>query len=268
MEHVDKIVNKLEFGATEPFEGIINGERVFIKTFNNRWSNKILVNEYLCLKLAQVLDMPIPNGGICLIDEYTEIGEDVDLDYDETIEGVGFYSKRLEKATKFMADVNLARIISNKEDINKIILFDHLIYNDDRHDGNLLLTMNNRGMYIIDHSHVFNLKHNWTEEGLAALMLREDYMDLKILQSNLAGVYTQFIEIGIVTKEKLINQSEQFKEKINEQVITNIIDEMPEVWVVNKKELLKLVEYLLYRLNHLNIIIENIISYLNMSGGV
>ena len=99
-------------------------------------------------------------------------------------------------------------------------------------------------------------------------MIEEDYKSLKILESNLSGVYNPFIELGIVTKGKLTYQLELFKEKINEEVLRSIIDELPEVWIDNKRDLLKLNEYIMYRLNKLNIIIENICSYLNLWGSV
>lgn len=268
---VNKILRKLPYGATEPVEGIIDGENVIIKTFKNRWGYKILINEYICLKIAMLLKLPIPDGGICNITKNTELSEELksQLQYDDDICGIGFYSKRLSKVTKFICDTELVKAIKNKEDMNKILLFDYLIYNEDRHNGNILLNFskNESKMYIIDHSHVFNLQNRLNERELDLLMQQEDYKDNKILITETYCIYKPFIDAQIITKEKLISAYEIFKSLLNNDILEDIIKDLPQVWITDKNDLKKLKEYILYRLQNMNNIIEQIAKNIVMSGG-
>ena len=47
IKNVSKITRLIESGATEPLEGIIDDNIVIIKTFNNRWGNNVLINEFI-----------------------------------------------------------------------------------------------------------------------------------------------------------------------------------------------------------------------------
>jgi hypothetical protein len=272
-QDVDKILRCIEYGATEPFEGTIQGTHVFIKTFNNRWSNKILINEYICLKLGKLLGLPIPDGGVCCITDQTDISNvEPDLDYDEHITGKGFYSKRIERSTKFIRSHSIVSNIENKYDINKIILFDHLIYNNDRHEGNLMFSMGGdiKGyrMHIIDHSHVFNLHYTWNAVKIQQLIHDEDYNDTKILRCNYHETYEVFNELNIITRTDLENEIILFKSRIDEEILRGIVKDIPEEWITDINDIEKLIDYIMYRLYNLDNMKEMIINYLEEPGGV
>lgn len=175
--------------------------------------------------------------------------------------GYGFYSKRLEKVTKFSPKINVVKLIENKFEINKIILFDHLIYNDDRHDGNLLIGLKTSNIYIIDHSHVFNLTYRWDAEGLEKL-INNDHSSNEIMDNNLELVYQPFIDLKIITKENLIQEANAFKKVINRELLEEIVNEIPKEWISNRCDIDKLIDYILYRLNNMNSFIEIITKYL------
>lgn len=88
MDEVTKLLEKLP-ASTDPFEALIKQKYVYVKTFGSRWSNRILINEYICLELAKALGLTIPDGGICIINEKTDIQDVIDdIDYDESINGI------------------------------------------------------------------------------------------------------------------------------------------------------------------------------------
>lgn len=272
MKKVTKLLERLE-ASTDPFEAKIGENYVYVKTFNCRWSNKILINEYVCLEIAKALNLSIPNGGVCLIDEKTD-KDDVrdDIDYEENINGLGFYSEKIYNVGPSIQAINVINNIVNKDEINSIILFDHLIYNIDRHNGNLLINYGNNidgfKMYIIDHSHVFNLKHNWDFQGLNKLIINEDFKDKIILDSNYKDVYKYFYDLGIINESSLNIAADKFKKVITENLLDNIFNSIPKVWIYNLEDLIKLKEYILYRLNNIDYMIDMIINYNINIGGI
>lgn len=272
MEEVTKLLERLE-ASTDPFEAKINDKYVYVKTFGGRWSNRILINEYICLEIAKALNLPIPNGGFCLINDKTDITDVIDdIAYDETIYGVAFYSEKIHNVNPSIKSLNVVKNIVNKDAINSIVLFDHLIYNRDRHAGNLLINYNNSlegfKMYIIDHSHVFNLQHNWNVQGLQNLIANDDYKDEIILDLNYKKVYKNFYEIRVLNEESLKSAAENFKIVITEELLDNIISNIPKVWIYNLEDLIKLKEYILYRLSNIDYIVNMIIKYTIIKGGV
>lgn len=265
MSHVTKLLRRIK-AATEPFEGIIGDKRAFIKAPNGVWGNKVLINEFICLKLAQKLRLPIPNGGICIIDDNTNIDNIIDeIDYDENINGVCFFSERIEKSNPIVNSLKVIENIVNKSDINKIALFDHIIYNEDRHEGNILIQHStNFGsftMYIIDHSHVFNLKHNWNKEKLENLIEENDFKDTKIMMLNNDTLYKNFFELGILDEDLLKEESEIFKSIINENLLDDIISQIPNEWISNYDDIIALKKYILYRVSNIDYMVQIILSY-------
>ena len=272
MDEVTRLLERLQ-ASTDPFEALIKRKYVYVKTFGSRWSNRILMNEYICLELAKALGLTIPDGGSCIINEKTDRQDVIDdIDYDENINGIAFYSEKIHNVNPSINSISVVNNIINKEEINSIILFDHLIYNIDRHRGNLLLNYGNEinglKMYIIDHSHVFNLQHNWDATGLQRLINDEDYKNEQILDLNYTEVYRYFYELGILNENLLKIAATNFKIIVTDELLDNIINNIPSVWIINKDDLLKLKEYILYRLNNIDYIVEMIMKYDKYLGGV
>lgn len=269
MKQVIKLIRRLD-ASTEPFEGILDGKNVFVKIPNGTWGKKILINEFICLRLAQALNIPIPNGGKCIINEKTDIDNVIDeIDYSEDITGVCFFSERLEKSQPIVIYENALSKIANKFDINKIALFDHIIYNEDRHKGNILLqhsmSIGYLLMYIIDHSHVFNLKHEWNKNNLKELISNEDFKDKKIMELNNDELYKIFFELKILNRSELIKEKNKFQLIINDNLLDKIFKEIPKEWVSDEEDLDALKKYILYRVNNIDYFVELILSY---NGGV
>jgi hypothetical protein len=260
---VDVILGKVGTGITEPLHGIINKEHVIVKTYNNIESNRVLINEYVSYSMAKALDLPIPDGGICLIDKQTQI--DKSLGFEEDKFGLGFYSKRIDRVTNIVNSPTLiSRYIINKEDFKRIVLFDNLIFNKDRHKGNILIDIGKKGnnkLYIIDHTHVFRIGSLWDKYQLQRMMNEEDYSSCEVMQSN-EPIYNIFLESITVNKEDLLYEAERFKLVLNGEFLQNLIFEIPNDWNIDKDERIMLLNYLIYRVNNIENICNVIYNYI------
>lgn len=259
---VEKITSVISNGVTQPLLGYINEKQVIIKHYQNRWGTQVLANELICYEIAKVLDITIPNAGICIINENTNIDElqDEEEICIEDIEGIGFYSEKIIKTIEFIdIDSDLLEKIVNRDSIIRIMLFDHIIFNADRRDDNMMLGYG-KGiyMYIIDHSHVFHWENRNNIMGLDKNIDEEDYNDLKIMDKNIE-FYKNFL-----TKENIMDltkEKEFIISRLSEEKLRSIINKTPDKWLnVSEKE--TILRYLVYRINNLGNICNNIINYL------
>lgn len=247
--HVDKVLGRVGNGVTDPLDASLNsGERVIIKPFNNIQGNLVLFNEYICYRMCEKLDIPIPEAGIAILDEKTECLSEQAL-YSSDNYGYAYFSKRIDKAT--VVNRGIIHRISNKDDFYKIILFDHLVYNKDRNKGNLLVTSGRSiKLYAIDHSHVFKNQAIWDRYCLQAGMNSDDFNDIDIMESN-QKTYNYFWEYLKKDSAILLQLAEEFRTRINYTDLEMFINELPESWKIFAGDAIALQEYLIYRLNHL-----------------
>lgn len=246
-------------GITEPkFAFLDNDIQAVVKVYNGVEGNLVLFNEYLCYRLAILIGLEMPNSGICLLDKETKI---MNRATNESNEGYGFYSTYLNKATKIVSPI--ISLIKNKDDFYKIILFDHIIYNTDRNEGNLLVQYykNNILLKVIDHTHVFKNGAIWDKYCLHDGIKEKDYFSTDIMDRN-SVLYGMFFEHISYNKDVCKSLIPSFRQHIRNDKISEIIHEMPNKWLPeqNDQEALKL--YLLYRIEHLEDIIETIDRYL------
>ncbi len=261
--HVKEIIEPMTNGVTNPFHCIVDtGEYAVVKTFNNIQSNIVLINEFICYELALCVNLPIPESGVCLINEET-IGLDKLVEEDNNKEKIGpaFYSKRIDKVT-VLTGLKMVDLIENKQDILKVIVFDHLIYNSDRNKGNLIFCFKKKNifMYVIDHTHVFNKQCLWDRYQLEQCIEGNDYLDTAIIEKN-SLLYSMFFQREEMPLSKLLEISKEYKEKINEEKLREIICRVPREWNLSSDDGEMLIKYLLYRLDKLDdmckIIYEN-----------
>lgn len=266
LKEVSEVFDKTNSGATDPLIGVVDNKQAIIKISRNTYGPKVLVNEFICLEIAKILDLPIPNGGIGIINRNTNVEELLDHEISfEEVEGVCFFSEQLEKMVEFVdLSPELVNKIINKNDIVRVILFDHFIHNKDRHDGNILLkyainSKSNIVFSIIDHSHVFNMENNWAQVNVGV------YNEGDILQEN-EEVYSNFYSGVNINLEVLKEEARIFKDKLNESVIRDILNKLPEELLkIEDKD--KILEYLLHRLNIIDDICCFIYENIKCPGG-
>ncbi|MBX4271450.1 HipA family kinase [Clostridium estertheticum] len=263
VENIDEIVSEVGNGITEPFNAKIKDKHVIVKTFNNIESNKVLANEIICYRIAKKIHLPMPNGGICDIKKGILINDNVE--FNEERYGLGFYTDRLNKVTNIVNSTRvIQKYVTNKEDLPRIILFDHLIYNKDRHKGNILIDMatKNKKLHIIDHSHVFNLGPLWDEYQLRRFIDEKDYVSSEILEYNFP-LYRLFFESMKIDLKLLKHHCEDFKNTLTVDFIQDSVNNLPKEWGISENEKSMLIEYILYRLTNLDRICSVIIEYIH-----
>lgn len=150
--------------------------------------------------------------------------------------------------------------VANKDSYEKIILFDHLVYNTDRNKGNLLISTGkgDKLLYAIDHTHVFKNQTIWDRFCLIQGIQDNDFLNQDILLNN---GYVYFFRSKNINLDTLKLQASVFMNIINKELLENIVESIPNDWNINKADLDALIKYLLYRSEHLNEICEMIAQY-------
>lgn len=258
---ISQLCYNMKIGSTEPKFAILDdGRQVITKLYNGPEGNLVLFNEYLCYRLAILLDIPMPRSGICILDSSSEIQED-ELASTRNY-GKAFFSEYMPKVTKLLSPI--IGKMKNKEDFVKILLFDHIIFNTDRNPGNLLVRFckDDVSLKVIDHTHVFINQTFWDANCLKRAMEENDLLDTKVLEYN-SYLYEMFFHNFSITREMLEKESLVFKNKISRDIITEFISFIPDEWKPTQKDLDELVNYILYRVDNLDVIVSTILTYNN-----
>lgn len=258
-EHIKTVQHTIENGITQPKLGMTdNNIPVVIKTFNGPEGSLVLFNEYLCYRLAILLDIPMPVSGVCIIDQNTLI-------YNDCVApgqyGYGFYSTYLSKALPLVETI--ITLMKNKEVFFKILLFDHIIFNADRNAGNLLVQYYKKNviLQVIDHSHVFRNGAIWNESCLRRFMDERDYLSTEVLESN-EYLYSMFYHNMSVSQSALDALKVKFSDTVTAPILYHIISDIPTEWCPTDADIAALIEYLLYRVQHIDEICAAILNYL------
>mgnify|MGYP003418773221 CR=1 FL=1 len=258
---ISQLCYNMNLGSTEPKFAILeDGTQAIIKLFNGPEGNLVLFNEYLCYRLAILLDIPMPRSGVCIFDCSSEIQDESLADSHNY--GKAFFSEYMPKVTKLLPSI--IDKMKNKEDFVKILLFDHIIFNTDRNSGNLLVKFckDDISLKVIDHTHVFINQALWDASCLKRAIDENDLLNTKVLEYN-EYLYGMFFQNFRITKDMLEKESLLFKRKINRDIITKLIDCTPNEWKPKQKDLDELVNYILYRVENLDVIISTIMAYYN-----
>lgn len=254
-EYVDNLIFPIGNGATGPLLGTINGTDYVVKTFNNIQGNKTLINELVCYRIALQLKFPIPTAKLAIIDPKTIINNEVKEfeDFTKDCWGICFCSKYMKPVTIVNSYKMIQSTSNYKWLLPKLMLFDHLIYNKDRNMGNLLISLKkgNQSLYIIDHSHTFNLEAIWYKQGLYQKINDKDYLDQYIMQNN-SYHYSKFKQAMNIDMIAMKDSIDYFKNNLSLDFFQHIVDNIPEMWENNKSELKALSDYLIYRMEHLS----------------
>lgn len=257
--HVCSVDRREHKGVTEPYIATLSENEshflAFIKLKNNPEGHRCLINEIVSYRLAEMLGVLMPVSGIADISSETK-DNTYEVDINKNL-GSCFYSTLVEPA--FTLNERVMRYIDNKDIYEKIILFDHLIYNSDRNWGNLILRgkMGKKILYVIDHSHVFKNQAIWDSYSLLQGIKDMDYNDEDILDNN--DIYDLFAEDKRITKASLLSIANEFRNKCTEESISLVLKDLPKDWLINSNDLDALKKYLLYRSAHLNQMCEMIV---------
>lgn len=260
----------LNEGATEPINCILDDNtRAVVKYPNNNQGNLVLINEYLAYKIAEAINISTPSYGLCLLDENSVSSSEFKSQQNsyniikKNNYGICFYSSFIPNLIPLRP--TFARKISNPDGFQKMIIFDHLIYNRDRHNENVGICLDDMKFYAIDHSHSFKNRLYettciWEEKDFMNGIELKDYNSTDILESN-KEVYDTMWSTKAFNKKIALEQSYEIQKILTENFIRNIINSLPSSWSeqIKTTDLIALEKYINYRIIHLPDII-NVIS--------
>ncbi|NHN28990.1 HipA family kinase [Paenibacillus agricola] len=197
-----------------------------VKFKNNPSGTRVLVNEYVAARVAQLLSLPVPSFQIVHISDDFIKNNPALADHDFT-SGHQFASLYIEGCTFFSADLLRTDGISitNPEVLPGMIVFDFWLSNTDRKEKNVLVKADGNGghyIYMIDHGRCF-ADSNWTTKSLKEIKSR---LNLKVHQ-------WCFHHLG--GKEGLASYVEQIV-SLPEGEIRQIVQSIPQDWDVTAVE--------------------------------
>lgn len=263
--HVDLVYDPfIDFAATDPLLCSLNlGDeqiQAVVKMFNNRQGNLSLINEYIASRLCNLFGISLPQSGICYLDDRTNTSEYYDEHkiISEKNYGPAFYSKYIERTIEFIPKM-IARV--DKMQIANMLVFDHLVYNRDRHRGNVLIEVGKTiKFYLIDHSHIFKHECIWNHYTFEQGIEGSDYLDEAIFDTNY-DLYKNAILYADLHRADVERVSDAFQEKLTPQFLQGIIKEIPYEWSKGLDEDISALQaYVLYRAEHLPEMVELIVK--------
>lgn len=237
-------------GVTDPLLMKTTDDLYIVKTLDDKEQPKVLINEFVCYKLAKLLELPIPDASLMKISQEV-IDASFELQQLGVVPGIHFGSKFVNRSNTVITPPIL-NMITNKEDIPSIILFDQIIYNDDRtvNKGNLLFDLKAKALLIIDHSHVFRLGAIWD-----AGELKKIHEVPLCLVKEFHGQNYRFL-LKYVNGYNPFNKILQKVANISQEDIDWCLEGIPEQWELSLVDKNALKEFLLYRIDNVHKFLE------------
>lgn len=253
-----EVQNKLGNGSTIPYVVWCNdGNRYVVKFPGNPQGTKSLTNEYIASRMAKLLGLPIMDFSLIKVKK-ENYSDDMKQEMD-SISGTAFGTIYDDK---LLTVLNPDEIIksSNRNDAIKILIFDMVMGNYDRNQGNLMVNSSTKKIIMIDHTHIFGLGTIWDQYQLPR------YIDMPFEIEKLHPYnYTNLIE-SINYNTEFYNVLKDFchlVKTISVSDIMSIMEDIPNDWHINNKEKELLTQYIITRFGRINEILE----LLDIKGG-
>jgi hypothetical protein len=234
--HPVQLIESIPKGYSKPQRILFSDGRTYaVKFKNNPSGTRILVNEYISGKLAQLLSLPVvPFEVVEISDDFIK-GNPVFSKY-KFKSGNQFASLFIDNCIHLSKDSPKQVNINNRNHLAGIIAFDLWIGNTDRKEGNVLLEPRQEGEYylhIIDHGRIF-ADAKWTIKTLKKIPKKM--------------VIDQRVHKWFVSQLQSENEIHAAIEKIldlPDEMISDVIDSIPDDWDVSKDERVALVDRLI-----------------------
>lgn len=210
---------------------------------------KHLINEFIAAHLAKEIKLNIPPFALVQIDP--EIFSPQDSFQRGKPNGLGFGSRYLDGFLKNLNDLDHLPISTKidgdsiEQTLLKVVIFDIWIRNDDRsiNNPNILVQEVDREfrIFAIDHAAIFAqlpyLELNKEKEEAPTLEDTLIYHPLFIKIKNSLGLF-----FDMEVKDIILNIK-----KIKNQIIRDIVNEIPNEWKLDYQQKDKIIEFLEYR---------------------
>lgn len=245
-----KFEREMGNGITNPLLMQTKDGYYIVKINGTDHGTKILINELVCFNLALLLDIPMPQAALIQIDQEI-LNLNPKLQNLGTKPGLHFGSKLITK-TQVPIQAPLLNLVVNKEDIPSIILFDQIIYNNDRTEnpGNLMIDLKQKKLLAVDHSHPFKLGTLWNE------------IELKKIHEEPLCLVRDFHGRNYKLLLKYVNGRNPFNKilhkisTISQADIELCFKQIPEEWELEKCDKDALNDFIWYRINNINDLLE------------
>lgn len=262
---VETIFEIIEEGVTFPLKcKLSNGISAVVKYQMNPAGSEVLINEWVGNSIADIIGLTIPRYGVCLLPHDTIQKSEVfgELSFDNS--GLAFFSEFI----KCTAPVNteMLKKSSNKE-TERLLLFDHLIINEDRHNGNLLAQVSaERKVFFIDCSH-FLTNNNSLHEKLdiekekSIGAVRDNHLMVNPSTNRGPNIYLTLCNTMGFNDRTLLDEKERMKCLLDNNCLREIKESIPAEWRTQStaQRIDDMFSIIGYRLEHIEDICDMII---------
>lgn len=227
---VTQIIDVLPQGTTEPIRcSLENGMTAVVKYMRNRFGQKVLINELVGACIADELGLIIPEYGICNISKLVIESANDTEEIDERNAGYGFFSASYSNTVPMVP--NLLSDIQIKQ-TELLILFDHIVNNFDRHNGNILLEMKSPArLFFIDNSHIItqdkniDIEQELAHSSVVSTKLLDDGKDIYDLLCYRVGY----------NEETLTSEAARVQSILSEAKLQEIKQLIPDCWIISSE---------------------------------
>ncbi|MDK1673739.1 hypothetical protein QOK74_12925 [Staphylococcus saprophyticus] len=251
MQEITEYVDK---GVTDPVRCYLSDRRVVAKYIYNDEGFISLFNELLGYGMADYFGIRHPNYGIAIYDSSITIVKNNATYINKTY---FTYTELIEKSLPITSPKMLNKV--PEEEIINLLLFDTFIYNTDRNQGNILISMPVR-LYPIDYTHILPGKCVWNDE----LKNKEYSIDNILYDMFTYGYYQYLIENKTFTNELIDNCGKIFIDKVERLNEKDIINKIPKTIVsqISNEEYELLFEFFDYMKSNFSYAVEKLKKYI------
>lgn len=221
----------IDFTATMPVRCILEGGlNAIVKYQKNPEGLEVLIDEWIGNSLADLIGLTIPRYGLCNLT--SDVIEETNRNYeiDTRNAGIAFFSEYVNNS----APVNRKALknAENKE-TEKLLLFDHLINNEDRHEGNLIYKVSKSPKIIfIDCSHFMTIKGHFLNRDLNMTkeLSEQKILDAKLLSDKNKDIYDLLCVTQGYDEDTLWSECRRIKQVVSNDRLKKIQLSIPDEW--------------------------------------
>lgn len=184
---------------------------------------KSLANEWVGYCIARYMNLPVPYS--CMVEILPDFLTNIPNMNPIILTKRQFASRFLPGCVNGHEAEEISDIV-NKDVLANIIVFDYWLMNHDRTRKNILLKEEEKGRYhlsVIDHAEIFH-SYNW------------QLSDLDVLYKNLIKSLTHKLIASFIDHEDQFWEQIDIMQKMPALLIEEIVDLIPEDWLVSKDE--------------------------------
>jgi len=231
---VVQIQEIIEQGVTLPVRCMLNENiKAIVKYQRNRCGTNVLINEWVGNGIADLIGLTIPRYGLCNISETVirETNENEEIDIANC--GTAFFSETLTNSAPI---TRKALSEADNKETERLLLFDHLIKNEDRHKGNFLQKVAaHKIVYFIDCSHFLTKNGDLnTPIDIEKETSEENILDPRLLSAPGENWYDIFCLNMGYREDILMKEAEKIKHVLSPGTLDMIKQSVPKEWITEE----------------------------------